>query len=156
MSATDFDVKNYNTQELLSILNISHKIPLTKALIIDETQKKIDQMEDRPKFKQFFFEVRKKLLSEKDEFNKQNKYTEDDGNYDEATEILKNSTMKKQPKTNVLLDDDSRLEDKCSLFESTILTREFRINTIHTPGIYVNRIFQGKNYEKRIEKITTQ
>tara|TARA_A100001011_G_scaffold397554_1_gene498926 strand:- start:4938 stop:5627 length:690 start_codon:yes stop_codon:yes gene_type:complete len=29
-------------------------------------------------------------------------------------------------------------------------------NTIHTPGIYVNRIFQGKNYEKRIEKITTQ
>jgi len=106
MSATDFDVKNYNTQELLSILNISHKIPLTKALIIDETQKKIDQMEDRPKFKQFFFEVRKKLLSEKDEFNKQNKYTEDDGNYDEATEILKNSTMKKQPKTNVLLDDE--------------------------------------------------
>ena len=50
MSATDFDVKNYNTQELLSILNISHKIPLTKALIIDETQKKLDQMEDRPNF----------------------------------------------------------------------------------------------------------
>ena len=106
MSATDFDVKNYNTQELLSILNISHKIPLTKALIIDETQKKIDQMENRPKFKQFFFEVRKKLLAEKDEFNEQNKYAEDDGNYDEATEILKNSTMMKQPKTNVLLDDE--------------------------------------------------
>ena len=29
-------------------------------------------------------------------------------------------------------------------------------NMIHTPGIYVNRIFQGKNYEKRIEKLTTQ
>ncbi len=26
---------------------------------------------------------------------------------------------------------------------------------IHTPGIYVNCIFQGKNYEKRIEQITT-
>lgn len=25
---------------------------------------------------------------------------------------------------------------------------------VHTPGIYVNRIFQGKNYEKRIEKRT--
>jgi 3-oxoacid CoA-transferase subunit A len=25
---------------------------------------------------------------------------------------------------------------------------------IHTPGIYVNRIFQGKDYEKRIEQIT--
>jgi 3-oxoacid CoA-transferase subunit A len=27
-------------------------------------------------------------------------------------------------------------------------------NTIHTPGIYVQRIFQGKNYEKRIEQRT--
>lgn len=27
-------------------------------------------------------------------------------------------------------------------------------NTIHTPGIYVHRIFQGKNYEKRIEQKT--
>jgi len=26
---------------------------------------------------------------------------------------------------------------------------------IHTPGIFVHRIFQGKNYEKRIEKLTT-
>jgi 3-oxoacid CoA-transferase subunit A len=25
---------------------------------------------------------------------------------------------------------------------------------IHTPGIYVNRIFQGVNYEKRIEQVT--
>jgi len=29
-------------------------------------------------------------------------------------------------------------------------------NLIHTPSIYVDRIFEGKNYEKRIEKITTQ
>jgi 3-oxoacid CoA-transferase subunit A len=27
-------------------------------------------------------------------------------------------------------------------------------NTIHTPGIYVQRIFQGKDYEKRIEQRT--
>jgi 3-oxoacid CoA-transferase subunit A len=27
---------------------------------------------------------------------------------------------------------------------------------IHTPGIYVNRIFQGSKYEKRIEKITVR
>jgi len=26
---------------------------------------------------------------------------------------------------------------------------------VHTPGIYVNRIFQGVNYEKRIEQVTT-
>jgi 3-oxoacid CoA-transferase subunit A len=29
-------------------------------------------------------------------------------------------------------------------------------NHIHTPGIFVNRIFQGVNYEKRIEFITTR
>lgn len=27
-------------------------------------------------------------------------------------------------------------------------------NQIHTPGIFVNRIFQGTNYEKRIERLT--
>jgi 3-oxoacid CoA-transferase subunit A len=27
-------------------------------------------------------------------------------------------------------------------------------NFIHTPGIYVHRIFEGKNYEKRIEQLT--
>ncbi|MGJ3235878.1 CoA transferase subunit A [Marivirga sp.] len=29
-------------------------------------------------------------------------------------------------------------------------------NEIHTPGIYVQRIFQGKNYEKRIEQRTVR
>ncbi|MFT3908603.1 MAG: CoA transferase subunit A [Ferruginibacter sp.] len=29
-------------------------------------------------------------------------------------------------------------------------------NQIHTPGIYVHRIFQGSNYEKRIEQRTTR
>ena len=29
-------------------------------------------------------------------------------------------------------------------------------NIIHTPGIYVHRIFQGQNYEKRIEQLTVR
>lgn len=29
-------------------------------------------------------------------------------------------------------------------------------NTIHVPGVYVNRIFQGTNYEKRIEQKTVR
>jgi 3-oxoacid CoA-transferase subunit A len=32
----------------------------------------------------------------------------------------------------------------------------FDPNIIHTPGIYVHRIFQGKNYEKRIEQLTVR
>lgn len=33
---------------------------------------------------------------------------------------------------------------------------ELNPNHIHTPGVYVKRIFQGKNYEKRIEFATTR
>lgn len=29
-------------------------------------------------------------------------------------------------------------------------------NFIHVPGIFVQRIFQGKNYQKRIEKRTVR
>ena len=29
-------------------------------------------------------------------------------------------------------------------------------DTIHTPGIYIQRIFQGSSYEKRIERVTTR
>jgi 3-oxoacid CoA-transferase subunit A len=38
--------------------------------------------------------------------------------------------------------------------EELVPVGELDPNTIHTPGIYVQRIFQGKNYEKRIEQRT--
>lgn len=38
--------------------------------------------------------------------------------------------------------------------EELVPAGELDPNCIHTPGIYVQRIFQGKNYEKRIEKRT--
>ena len=39
--------------------------------------------------------------------------------------------------------------------EELVPAGELDPNNIHTPGIYVHRIFQGKNYEKRIEQRTT-
>ena len=39
--------------------------------------------------------------------------------------------------------------------EELVELGELDPDQIHTPGIYVNRIFQGNNYEKRIEQITT-
>jgi len=39
--------------------------------------------------------------------------------------------------------------------EELVEPGELDPNLIHTPGIYVHRIFQGKDYEKRIEKKTT-
>ena len=38
--------------------------------------------------------------------------------------------------------------------EELVQPGELDPNTIHTPGIYVHRIFQGMNYEKRIEQRT--
>lgn len=38
--------------------------------------------------------------------------------------------------------------------EELVLAGELDPNSIHTPGIYVQRIFQGKDYEKRIEQRT--
>jgi 3-oxoacid CoA-transferase subunit A len=29
-------------------------------------------------------------------------------------------------------------------------------NEIHTPGIFIQRIFQGDNFEKRIEQLTVR
>tara|TARA_B100001109_G_C18864069_1_gene475838 strand:+ start:4449 stop:5144 length:696 start_codon:yes stop_codon:yes gene_type:complete len=38
--------------------------------------------------------------------------------------------------------------------EELVEPGELNPNEIHTPGIYVHRIFEGKNYEKRIEQRT--
>jgi len=40
--------------------------------------------------------------------------------------------------------------------EELVPAGELDPNCIHTPGIFVQRIFQGKNYEKRIEFATTR
>jgi 3-oxoacid CoA-transferase A subunit len=40
--------------------------------------------------------------------------------------------------------------------EHLVPAGELDPNQIHVPGIYIKKIFQGKNYEKRIEKRTTR
>jgi hypothetical protein len=62
---TDFDVRNYSVEDLLSIMDALENTPLSKSDIIDVTQKYIDKYTDNPKFKKFFFDVRIKLLDEK-------------------------------------------------------------------------------------------
>ncbi len=40
--------------------------------------------------------------------------------------------------------------------EELVPAGELDPNSIHTPGIFVQRIFQGENYEKRIEQRTVR
>ena len=40
--------------------------------------------------------------------------------------------------------------------EHLVPAGELNPNEIHTPGIFVQRIIQGENYEKRIEQLTVR
>jgi 3-oxoacid CoA-transferase subunit A len=40
--------------------------------------------------------------------------------------------------------------------EEIVETGTFDPNNIHTPAVYIQRLFQGNNFEKRIEKITVR
>jgi 3-oxoacid CoA-transferase subunit A len=40
--------------------------------------------------------------------------------------------------------------------EELVEVGELQPDQIHVPGIYVNRIFKGEKYEKRIEQVTTR
>jgi 3-oxoacid CoA-transferase subunit A len=40
--------------------------------------------------------------------------------------------------------------------EHLVQPGEINPDAVHTPGIYVDRIYQGSNYEKRIERMTTR
>jgi len=40
--------------------------------------------------------------------------------------------------------------------EQLVQPGELDPDQIHVPGVYVHRIFEGKNYEKRIEKKTVK
>jgi 3-oxoacid CoA-transferase subunit A len=40
--------------------------------------------------------------------------------------------------------------------EELVEAGELDPDQIHTPGVYVHRIFEGKNYEKRIEQKTVR
>lgn len=40
--------------------------------------------------------------------------------------------------------------------EELVPAGELNPNEIHTPGIFVQRIFKGNNYEKRIEQRTVR
>ena len=40
--------------------------------------------------------------------------------------------------------------------EQLVQPGEIEPDQVHVPGIYVHRIFEGKNYEKRIERRTVR
>ena len=88
-SQTDFDVDNYSNEDLLHILELQNKIPITKADIIDKVKIFIKKYENNQKFKKFFLEIETRLLEEKDLINDFDKQVEGIKNNDEESYIIK-------------------------------------------------------------------
>jgi hypothetical protein len=65
---TDFDVNNYSMEDLVHILKLQYKTPLTKAEIIEAVEGMVETFVGQPKFIKFFLNVQSKLLDEKDLF----------------------------------------------------------------------------------------
>tara|TARA_B100001758_G_scaffold70483_1_gene59357 strand:+ start:5808 stop:7298 length:1491 start_codon:yes stop_codon:yes gene_type:complete len=98
---TDFDVSNYPIEDLFAIMGILDQQPFTKAEIIDETQKYIDKYENDPLFKRFFFDVRTRLLKEKDYVMEDNVFTFK--KEDEEEDVIVGDRYEK---TSGLIDDE--------------------------------------------------
>jgi len=63
---TDFDVDNYSMSDLIHILKLQQKAPLTKADIIEAIENMVEEFEGQEKYIKFFLNVQSKLLEEKD------------------------------------------------------------------------------------------
>jgi len=77
--STDFDIDNYSLNDLLHIINMHNKIPLTKAKILSgiEEMKKKFKGKNKANFQNFFDEIGEKLKENKDVINRESGYYED-------------------------------------------------------------------------------
>ena len=64
MSDIDFNVKNYDLNELLSIIDWDDEIPLSREVIKWKTYTFKKKYEAQPKYFTFFSDVEKRLLVE--------------------------------------------------------------------------------------------
>ena len=137
---TDFDVGNYNDEELLAIMdllgNTDHHVPLTKDMIIERTQFYINRYKDQPKFKKFFLDVRTKLLAEKDALIKDSIFYDGPGARP-TDDIIVGQRYKDKP---TLLDDSRMVKAELSF-----------------PGIQSKPVnfIQGKNNPLKINTVQT-
>jgi hypothetical protein len=78
MSATDFDIDNYNIEELVNIIGLGSEIPLTNEKIVstiskftEKFEKKFENKElgeaEKTNFIDFFYQIQDKLLNNKKE-----------------------------------------------------------------------------------------
>jgi len=84
---TDFDVDNYSMSDLIHILKLQQKAPLTKADIIEAIEKMVDEFEGQEKYIKFFLNVQSKLLEDKDLYTEIQAVTQAEKDMENITEM---------------------------------------------------------------------
>ncbi len=84
---TDFDVDNYSMSDLIHILKLQQKAPLTKADIIEAIENMVDEFEGQEKYIKFFLNVQSKLLEDKDLYTEPQAVTQAEKDIENITEI---------------------------------------------------------------------
>ena len=83
---TDFNVENYDIEELAAILNFKY-VPLNQGLIRDRIKDMKQRFKNKPEYIKFFTDVEIKLVNNLNLFNKQtwhNAYKRDDSSAGQA------------------------------------------------------------------------
>jgi len=84
---TDFDVDNYSMSDLIHILKLQQKAPLTKADIIEAIENMVEEFEGQEKYIKFFLNVQSKLLEDKDLYTEPQAVTQAEKDIENITEI---------------------------------------------------------------------
>jgi len=84
---TDFDVDNYSMSDLIHILKLQQKAPLTKADIIEAIENMVDEFEGQEKYIKFFLNVQSKLLEDKDLYTEIQAVTQSEKDMENITEM---------------------------------------------------------------------
>ena len=111
---TDFNVENYDVEELAAILNFKY-VPLNQGLIRDRIKDMKQRFKNKPEYIKFFTDVEIKLVNNLNLFNRetwQNAYKRDESSAGQALANQYQEKLKEDIENNnnqMLLPDDELL-----------------------------------------------
>jgi len=160
---TDFDVDNYSMSDLIHILKLQQKAPLTKADIIEAIEHMVEEFEGQEKYIKFFLNVQSKLLKDKDLYTEAQAVSQSEKDVENITEmhelvkkvapdaiiqkpsLLNGMNNNNLSETNRIISFDSQFRpmlDPISVAGCPSITQENFNELTHNPSDYVLNLSQ--------------
>lgn len=160
---TDFDVDNYSMSDLIHILKLQQKAPLTKADIIEAIEHMVEEFEGQEKYIKFFLNVQSKLLKDKDLYTEAQAVSQAEKDVENITEmhelvkkvapdaiiqkpsLLNGMNNNNLSETNRIISFDSQFRpmlDPISVAGCPSITQENFNRLTHNPSDYVLNLSQ--------------